>query len=69
MNQLIIHLQPYMSYKCVVKRLGTLLYPCNGDLMKALSLALHNLSSGNIVPEHEHLHPCYSQIDATSVVR
>ena len=58
-----------MSYKCVVKRLGTLLYPCNGDLMKALSLALHNVSSGSTVPEYEHLYPANSQTDATSVIR
>ena len=48
MNQLIIHLQPFM---------------------KALSLALHYLSSGSTDPEHEHLNPPYSQIDATSVIR
>ena len=41
MNQLIVHLQPYMGYKCIVPCLGTLLYPRNGDLMKSLTLALY----------------------------
>ena len=44
LNQLITYLEPYMSYKCVVKSLGTLLYPSNGDLLKCLSLALHDSS-------------------------
>ena len=30
-----------LSYECVVKRLGTLLYPRNGNLKKCLSLALY----------------------------
>ena len=29
-----------MGYKCTVKRIGTVLYPRNGDLLKTLSLAL-----------------------------
>ena len=41
MSQLITYLQPYMEYKCVVKRLGTVLYPRNGNLVKTLSLALY----------------------------
>lgn len=41
MSQLIMYLQPFMDYKCVVRRLGTLLYPRNGNLLKSLSLALH----------------------------
>ena len=40
MSQLIIHLQPYMGYKCIVPRLGTLLYPRNGDLMKSPNVCI-----------------------------
>ena len=40
MSQLIIHLQPYMDYKCIVPRLGTLLYPRNGDLMKSPNVCI-----------------------------
>ena len=42
MNQLITHLQPYMGYRCVVDRLGTLIYSRNADIMKTLSLALYH---------------------------
>ena len=51
MHQLIMYLQPYMSYKCVVNRLGTLLYPRNGDMLKSLSLALHDCHSDSSVHE------------------
>ena len=34
MNQLITHLELYMSYKCIVIRFGTLLYSRNGDTLK-----------------------------------
>lgn len=41
LHQLITHFQPYMRYKSVVNKLGTLLYPSNCDVLKSLSLALH----------------------------
>ena len=47
MHQLIMHLQPYMHYKCVIKRLGTLLYSKNSDVLKCLSLALHDTQSAD----------------------
>ena len=50
MQQLIIYLQPYMSYKCVVRKLGTLLYPSNADLLKCLTYALHDSQSEVYVP-------------------
>ena len=42
MNQLITYLQPHMKFNCVVKKIGTLLYPRCGDLLKCLSLALYD---------------------------
>ena len=42
LHRLIAHLQPYMGYKCVVKKLGTLLYPLHSDLLKCLTYALHD---------------------------
>lgn len=65
MNQLILHLQPYMGYRCVVDRLGTLLYPRNGDIMKSLSLALYQSSTSTCTsPNHDrhdqHKQPCSS---------
>ncbi|SMN12415.1 hypothetical protein SPBRAN_865 [uncultured Candidatus Thioglobus sp.] len=42
LHQLIIHLQPYIKFKCVVKKLGTLIYSCTSDPLKCLSLALHD---------------------------
>ena len=45
MHQLITHLQPYMAYRCVIKKVGTLLYSKNSDVLKCLSLALHDTHS------------------------
>lgn len=42
MNQLILYLQPYMQYKCVIKKIGTLLYPSDEDLLVCLTHALNN---------------------------
>ena len=53
LNQLITYLQPYMSYKCVFKRIGTLLYPCDGDLIKCLSLALYQSSPRDLSKSFE----------------
>lgn len=70
MHQLITHLQPYMNYKCLVKKLGTLLYPCNTDVLKCLSLALHD-SNADITTEDlatkEH-NPAVLIIQAGSLV-
>ena len=70
MNQLITYLQPYMSYKCVVNKLGTLLYPRDGDLLKTLSLALHDSPSNSIVcTENPKLQLSSGQATTTSLVR
>ncbi len=34
-----------MKFKCVIKRIGTLIYPRNSDPLKCLSLALHDTQS------------------------
>ena len=65
MNQLILYLQPYMGYRCVVDRLGTLLYPRNGDIMKTLSLALFQSPIISTSPKHDqHKQPCSTKSKA-----
>ncbi len=41
LHLLIIYLQSYMKYKCVVRKIGTVIYPRDGDLLVCLSKALH----------------------------
>ena len=69
MNQLITYLQPYMSYKCVVNKLGTLLYPHDGDLLKSLSLALHDSPNSVVCNENPILQLSSGQATTTSLVR
>ena len=57
MNQLITHLEPYMSYKCTVKRLGTLLYPRNGNTLRSLSLALHKSHADSTMQGEQYVTP------------
>ena len=40
LNNLILYLQPYIEYKCVHKRFGTILYRRDGDVLTSLSWAL-----------------------------
>jgi len=40
LNQLIIYLNPYMSYKCVHRKFSTILHPKGGDILTSLSWAL-----------------------------
>lgn len=44
LHLLIIHLQSYMKYKCVVRKIGTVIYPRDSDLLVCLSWALHQHS-------------------------
>ena len=57
LHQLIIHLQPYIHFECIVKKLGTLLYPNSCDPLKCLSLALYDLHSENIQPSTQPSQP------------
>ena len=41
LSNLIIHLQHHLSYAVRVKKLGTILYRSNGELLTTLSLSLH----------------------------
>ena len=41
LHLLIIYLQPYMQYKCVFRKIGTLICPRDGDPLICLSWALH----------------------------
>ena len=59
LNQLIIHLQPYMDYRCVAPRLGTLLYPRKGDLLKCLTHALYQCPPyGDMLLKNKSKHIC-----------
>ena len=69
MNQLITYLQPYMSYKCVVNKLGTLLYPRGGDLLKCLSLALHDSPNSVVCNENPILQLSSGEANTTSLLR
>lgn len=55
LNQLILHLEPHMSYRCAAPRLGTVLYPRNGDLLKCLTHALYQCTPQEQEPERPHL--------------
>ena len=44
LNQLIVYLQQHMSYKCIHKRFGTVLFHTGGDLLTSLSWALGRAS-------------------------
>ena len=39
LHQLILHLQAHLSYKCIHKKFGTILYRTGGDLLMSLSWA------------------------------
>jgi len=41
LSNLVVTLQHHVSYACRVRKLGTVLYRTNGDLLTSLSLALH----------------------------
>ena len=45
LQQLIVQLHEHMSYKCVHKKFGTILYNKRGDLLKSLSWALGSKGS------------------------
>ena len=49
----------HMKFNCIVKKIGTLLYPRCGDLLKCLSLALYDskCNSDDNSKEHEILKP------------
>ena len=42
MHQLIIYLQPYVNFRCVVKKIGTLFLPHDCDPLRCLIFALHD---------------------------
>ena len=53
LNQLISHLNQHMSYKCIHKKFGTLLYRKGGDVLVSLSWALSN---SNMYADNETAH-------------
>ena len=55
LNQLIIHLNPYMSYKCIHMRIGTILFRKGGSILKSLSYALSMASQSppTIIEENQ----------------
>lgn len=40
LNQIILHLEPFITYKCVHKKFGTLIFRKDGDILTSLSWAL-----------------------------
>lgn len=65
LNQLIVYLQPFMNFVCIIKRVGTLIYPRNSDPLKCLSLALHATSENG---SFETMELCPSDSDHTKNV-
>lgn len=62
LHQLILHLKPALSFKCIHKKYGTILYRTNGNLLTSLSWALGvtiiNRKITNLpVNQHHQHHP------------
>ena len=47
LNQIILYLQPYIDYKCIHKKFGTLIFCKNGDILTSLSWALGRVQLSN----------------------
>ena len=64
LHQLIIHLEAHMSYTCIHKKFGTILYRKHGDILTALSWAL-GTSHLNEKSTEKEINPgaCSSQIN------
>ena len=59
LNQLIIHLNSYMQYKCIHMKYGTLLYRKEGNLLTSLSWALGaHRSNTSSLEETIEIHEC-----------
>ena len=56
LHQLIIYLHPYMEYKCVHKKYGTMLFRKGGDLLTSLSWAL-GASSSRVAMDYQEVSP------------
>ena len=69
LHQLITYLQPYMNYKCVTNKIGTLLYARDSDLLKRLSLALYDLHTCSLPRDIEVLPLQTIQTNDASLIR
>ena len=69
LHQLITYLQPYMNYKSVINKIGTLLYPHDSNLLKCLSLALHDSYTGGLSLDNEEFPLPARQTNDVCVVR
>ena len=69
LHQLITYIQPYMNYKCVTNKIGTLLYARDSDLLKCLSLALHDLHTCSLPRDIEVLPLQTIQTNDASLIR
>ena len=73
LHQIITHLQPYMNFKCVIRCIGTLIYPRNVDPLKSLSLVLcstHSESISDLCAEKQPRKPSNESIlrDAGNII-
>ena len=48
LNQIILHLEPFITYKCIQKKFGTLIFRKNGDILTSLSWALGRAQIGEM---------------------
>ena len=58
-----------MNYKCVTNKIGTLLYARDSDLLKCLSLALHDLHTCSLPRDIEVLPLQTIQTNDASLIR
>ena len=48
MSQIILYLEPFITYKCIHKKFGTLIFRKGGDILKSLSWELGRAQSGEV---------------------
>ena len=68
LNQLVLHLQPYMQYKCVARKLGTLLYPRDNDVFKCLTIALYDRGANYYIATENSLTGDFSRPHTSSLL-
>lgn len=55
LSQLILHLEPYIEFKCIHKKFGTVIFRRGGDLLTSLSWALGRAQLKDPVDECMHI--------------
>ena len=48
LSQIILHLEPFITYKCIHKKFGILIFRKGGDILTSLSWAISRAQSGEV---------------------